>query len=609
MSFHSLINERPKISQSTSVPVTVLQTTHSLSFPVLLESHSLHSIHSHRQTMALKLPPTTTLHPNLPLSPSLPPAFSNLHHHYLRRRFLPKNSATLPSNLSLIAPRLRLVTSRVVGGGQQELTAESESESESSGGGDNNNNNDVIEITVNEKSEKTELAEQSLWSQMKEIVMFTGPATGLWLCGPLMSLIDTAVIGQGSSIELAALGPATVVCDYTGYVFMFLSVATSNMVATALAKQDREEVQHHVSVLLFIGLACGIMMLLLTRLLGAATLAAFTGAKNVHLVPAANTYVQIRGLAWPALLIGSVAQSASLGMKDSWGPLKALAAASAINGIGDIILCTYLGYGIAGAAWATMASQVVAAYMMIQNLKEKGYNAFAFSIPSGKEFLSILALAAPVFVTMMSKVAFYSLLIYFATSMGTHTMAAHQVMGQVYNTCTVWGEPLSQTAQAFMPGLIYGINRSLAKARLLLRSLVIIGAVLGLLLGIVGTTVPWLFPNIFTSDQMVTQEMHRVLFPYFVALAVTPPTLSLEGTLLAGRDLSFISLSTLACFCLGALVLLIIGSRYGLQGCWFTLVGFQWARFSMALLRLLSPNGILYSEDLGRYELQKLRTA
>jgi hypothetical protein len=27
-----------------------------------------------------------------------------------------------------------------------------------------------------------------------------------WICGPLMSLIDTVVIGQGSSIELAALG-------------------------------------------------------------------------------------------------------------------------------------------------------------------------------------------------------------------------------------------------------------------------------------------------------------------------------------------------------------------------------------------------------------------
>jgi Na+-driven multidrug efflux pump len=45
-------------------------------------------------------------------------------------------------------------------------------------------------------------------------------------------------------------------------------------------------------------------------------------------------------------------------MKDSWGPLKALAAASVINGVGDIFLCSVCDYGIAGAAWATMVSQV-----------------------------------------------------------------------------------------------------------------------------------------------------------------------------------------------------------------------------------------------------------
>lgn len=33
------------------------------------------------------------------------------------------------------------------------------------------------------------------------------------------------------------IGPGTVLCDHMSYVFMFLSVATSNMVATALAKQ------------------------------------------------------------------------------------------------------------------------------------------------------------------------------------------------------------------------------------------------------------------------------------------------------------------------------------------------------------------------------------
>ncbi|KAK8364386.1 hypothetical protein V6Z12_A03G227000 [Gossypium hirsutum] len=550
-------------------------------------------------------PPSIHLqNPNLKLSPSIPKrsTFSSLPFH---RSFLLSFSHNLtPQNPSrhCISPG-------------QELSYENEDLVEEQ------NEEEEVEISREIKGEG--LANQSIWNQMKEIVMFTGPATGLWLCGPLMSLIDTAVIGQGSSIELAALGPATVVCDYTGYMFMFLSIATSNMVATSLARRDKNGVQHQISILLFIGLFCGFLMLILTRFFGSWALTAFSGPKNAHLVPAGNTYVQIRSLAWPAVLVGWVAQSASLGMKDSWGPLKALAVSSAINGIGDVALCMFLGYGIAGAAWATMVSQVVAAYMMIDALNKKGYNAFAISIPTFEELLSVLAIAGPVFVTLTAKVIFYSVLVYFATSMGTHTVAAHQVLLQTYAMCTVWGEPLSQTAQSFMPELIYGVNRSLPKvrdlnfnfpasavARMLLKSLVTIGATLGLVLGIIGTAVPRFFPNIFTPDVKVIQEMHKVLLPYFLALAITPSTHSLEGTLLAGRDLRFISLSMTGCLAFGALIPpLLTSTGCGLASCWFALMGFQWARFFLSLQRLLSPNGILYSEDLTRFELKDMKAS
>ena len=33
----------------------------------------------------------------------------------------------------------------------------------------------------------------------------------------------------------------------------------------------------------------------------------------------------------------------------------------------------------------------------------------------------------------------------------------------VYSLCTVWGEPLAQTAQSFMPELICGADRNLQK--------------------------------------------------------------------------------------------------------------------------------------------------
>lgn len=36
-------------------------------------------------------------------------------------------------------------------------------------------------------------------------------------------------------------------------------------------------------------------------------------------------------------------------------------------------------------------------------------------------------------------------------------------MIQTLMMCTVWGEPLAQTAQSFMPEFLYGMNRNLAK--------------------------------------------------------------------------------------------------------------------------------------------------
>lgn len=50
------------------------------------------------------------------------------------------------------------------------------------------------------------------------------------------------------------------------------------------------------------------------------------------------------------------------------------------------------------------------------------------------------------------------------------------------------------------------------QARRLLKSLVTIGATMGLLLGTIGTFAPWLFPNIFTRDQKVIQEVSSYFF-------------------------------------------------------------------------------------------------
>nr|BAD94725.1 hypothetical protein [Arabidopsis thaliana] len=103
--------------------------------------------------------------------------------------------------------------------------------------------------------------------------------------------------------------------------------------------------------------------------------------------------------------------------------------------------------------------------------------------------------------------------------------------------------------------------------------------------------------------------MHKVIIPYFLALSITPSTHSLEGTLLAGRDLRYISLSMTGCLAVAGLLLMLLSNGgFGLRGCWYALVGFQWARFSLSLFRLLSRDGVLYSEDTSRYA-EKVKAA
>jgi hypothetical protein len=56
---------------------------------------------------------------------------------------------------------------------------------------------------------------------VKKILKFAIPAIGVWLCGPLLSLIDTSVVGLFSgTFQQAALNPAVAVTDYAALLIV-----------------------------------------------------------------------------------------------------------------------------------------------------------------------------------------------------------------------------------------------------------------------------------------------------------------------------------------------------------------------------------------------------
>lgn len=411
--------------------------------------------------------------------------------------------------------------------------------------------------------------------RVRSILGFAGPALGIWLCSPLMSLIDTAVVGNSSSLELAALGPGTIVVDNLAFLYMFLSTATANLIATSMAEQKQKEASAHLRRLVFVALTCGFAMLAFSEFCAPHLVSALAGA-NQSIIPAATRYAKIRGLAWPAVLVASVSQSACLALRDSWTPLICLSVASAINLGGDLVLCKGLGLGIAGAAWATAVSQYAACALMLMTIAREKRLELGISVPSPRELLHFVSLAGPIFLSLVAKVGFYTLVTYMATSLGTVPLATHQVVIGIFAVCAVCAEPLSQTAQAFLPRLCVGANRDLPEAKALIQTLGAVALLLGVCEAMVAAFVSLVMPAVFTSDAAIASAMGSTVLPLGASLLLNPVVLVAEGVLLANRDVKFLAFSMMANLAVcGGLLLAAAEHKMGLLANWWIVVLFN----------------------------------
>jgi Na+-driven multidrug efflux pump len=220
-----------------------------------------------------------------------------------------------------------------------------------------------------------------------KILKFAVPAVGVWLCSPLLSLIDTSSVGLLSgTIQQAALNPAVAVTDYAALLIAFLYTATTNMIAEA-RETDRgldgkmpRTTRTFVGAMqfsTFVGLGLGTVLYVFAKPL----LRAIIGNDGISpaVFAAAMKYVKIRALGMPAAAVIGSAQAACLGMQDIRSPLYVLLAAAVVNFMGDMMFVgsshPWIG-GAAGAAWATVFSQYAAVslfvYWLINKAKDDG---------------------------------------------------------------------------------------------------------------------------------------------------------------------------------------------------------------------------------------------
>jgi Na+-driven multidrug efflux pump len=471
-----------------------------------------------------------------------------------------------------------------------------------------------------------------------EIARFAMPALGTWLISPMMSLVDTSVVGtRATSLELAALGPATMVGDACSYLLSFLSVATTNLVATQLAAYaSPESVADTVKMAAQLAVACGLLSVAFQIGLGRSILSQYTAERSALLVVPAFSYVRIRALGAPAALLSKVGIAACLATKDSLTPLLAISVSGAIN----LILTTLLvpSMGIAGAAWATLASELACASGVLCVVWRKlhsaptipgarrtapspsssdattGPDAVAVSAASATTFATFVSFAKPLLLVLLGKIATYSSLAHVATSAGVTSTAAHRVLMSVYWFAWPFAEVCSQVGQTFLPAEIlrrrrrrggtdsasaaaaddstrqtdYGSGQQIDAATLE-RKLLLLGSVAGLACAGAAGVALILTPQIFTFDAAVASAVRSLAPLVCGSIAQLGLMCAMEGALLASRDLRFLgNFYTLNAVAMVGAFALVERLGLGLHAAWGCMLGFQACRLLAFGLRLTS---------------------
>jgi Na+-driven multidrug efflux pump len=411
---------------------------------------------------------------------------------------------------------------------------------------------------------------------------FALPCLGLWVSGPLLSLVDTAFVGLSgasskSAEQLAALGPATTFFDGATYLFAFLNVATTNLYASARAQagEDSDRAESVVRTASRVSLYCGLGLTAFLFAFARPLLALYIGPKAAAtpgLIDDAVAYVKIRALSMPTTLVLGVLQAALLGAKDSVTPLIAILYSTIVNVIGDFILVNRLKWGLQGASIATTLAQWVATIALMgparRELVKNGNLEIVRKktiVPDGVSGRAFLGFAAPVLTLILGKIAAFGFMTHVAAALPGQpvTLAAHQIILSLFFFVSPFLEVISQTAQTFLPTFFapvkdYVVSRMKedasynvqndAKAQEWFTAATTVGTRLlglGMAVACVVATLASLIPAFFggaLSSDVAVQEAVKPLAPYlFAGCFLTAPVAVSEGILLARRELKFLA--------------------------------------------------------------------
>ncbi len=430
------------------------------------------------------------------------------------------------------------------------------------------------------------MARHRLDGMDREIGRLALPAMGALAADPLLSLVDTALVGALGPVPLAALGINLAVFTTLFVTFNFLTYGTTAEVARHRGAGDGAGAVAYAMQALWLALGLGVALFVVLQ--GTAPLIAqLMGATGDVRAPTL-TYLQIRSWSAVPFLIIMVGHGTFRGLKDTTTPLKISLLANVANVIVSYLLIHQAGLGIAGAAWGTVIAQTGAAVaFLLQGRRTLQSPDFRFNPTAMRRLVRI---SRDLFLRTPSLLSGTLITTAIAARMGITVIAGHQVVREVWTLLALTLDGFAIAGQAMVGTSLGSGETSLAYQQT--KRLLGWGVVTGIVLTPVVFALGGLAPRLFTRDAGVLIDIGQVWWLMALLLPIGGVVFVADGILMGIGDLRFLLWST-ALASLGALVpigLIALRLEGGILGLWVGMAALMVVRGTTCVWRL-SPAG------------------
>ncbi|WP_295317135.1 MATE family efflux transporter [Roseobacter sp.] len=249
---------------------------------------------------------------------------------------------------------------------------------------------------------------------------------------PILGAVDVGVVGQmGEAAPIGAVGLGAIILSTLYWIFGFLRMGTVGLVGQAEGAGDDAEVSAWLTRALLVGLAGGVMLIILQPLIFFAALQLAPASEEVESL--ARTYLSIRIWTAPAAIAVYALTGWLVAMERTGGVFWVQLVMNGTNILLDLLFVLVFDWGVGGVAVATVIAEITGAALGLWFCRG------AFSRPDWRDWPRIFNRAKLIRMALLNTdillrsamlMIIFSSFVFIGARFGDVTLAANEVLIQ-----------------------------------------------------------------------------------------------------------------------------------------------------------------------------------